>query len=204
MTNFCALHPQISRKNAEFPYLHLRNPPHLRIKQMPCQFCPVVCLVHNRTFLPGLGKNCTANLAGHGQNPRNPPHLRIKMAVRMDQKDFALFQLKRVSGQLNVVLHHHNDALLQLNVVLEHLTMVLPKNKVFPSQLNVVLLQNTFILFQLNLVLKQLKMLLPQNKVFPSKQCCFAPSHCSFGTAQSDSVTAQSCFATDQNDYWQF
>jgi hypothetical protein len=25
--------------------------------------------VHNRTFLPGLGKNCTANLAGHGQNP---------------------------------------------------------------------------------------------------------------------------------------
>jgi hypothetical protein len=67
MTNFCALHPQISPKNAEFPYLHLRNPRHLRIKQMPCQFCPVVCLVHNRTFLPGLGKNCTTNLPVTGK-----------------------------------------------------------------------------------------------------------------------------------------
>jgi hypothetical protein len=56
MTSFCALHPQISRMNADFLDFYPRNPRHLRINQMPCQFYPVVCLVHNRTFLPGLGK----------------------------------------------------------------------------------------------------------------------------------------------------
>jgi len=62
MTNFCALNPQISQKNAEFPYLHLRNPRHLRKKRPSARTKKTLLCSNSKGFYDNSMLFCTITM----------------------------------------------------------------------------------------------------------------------------------------------